>query len=285
VSSRSGEPSPGWLPKAPSPADNPHSTLAFARAYERAATRITGPVSVAALDRLGQVDRDTQLLDIGAGTGAFSVPAAHTGAHVTAIDIAPGMVQLLGERLAPFPRARALEMDGQAMEFADSRFDAAVSIVGVTIFPDWRQGIAEQVRVVRPGGVAVVATWRTLPGGGPFVIMAEALRSVFPDQRPPTPPPGFVELSDPQAMADRLGDAGLRDVAVEEIEAVWEGPAGPDYLEELRDFHPFIGPYAALDDAARARLDAAIVEAVDRRAEGGTVTLATTVTLGSGIRP
>jgi len=283
--SQSADEHGGWLPKAPSPTENPLMTVAFARAYEKAATRITAPVSAAALERLGRIDRDMQLLDIGAGTGALSIPAAHTGAHVTAIDIAPGMVELLADRLTPFPRAEVRLMDGQALEFADNSFDAALSVVGVSIFPDWQRGLAEQVRVLRPGGTAVVATWGTLPGGGPFMIMAEALRAVFPDAQPPAPPAGFLELSDPDVMVRRLADAGLVDVTVDDIEAVWEGPSGPAYLAELGEFHPFIGPYAVLDDATRARLDEAILEAVDRQAHNGRVALKSTVTLGMGTRP
>lgn len=274
----------GWLPKPPGEAQHPHWSRAFADAYERTATRITGPISFAALQLLGTLARDARLLDIGAGSGAFSVPAAHAGFAVTAIDIAPGLAELLSERLRPFPRARALVMDGQALDFADRTFDAVVSIVGVSIFQDWRQGLAEQVRVLRPGGTAVLATWRTLPGGGPFVIMAEALRATFPDQPTPSPPPGFLALAEPDAMRAAFNAAGLTDVSVEEIEAVWEGPAGPAYLEELRDLHPFMGSYALLDAQARARLDAAILKAVERRAAGGRLVLKTQVTMGTGKR-
>lgn len=273
---------PAWLPATRSSTDNPHMTLAFARAYEQTATRITAPISVAALERLGNISRDTRILDIAAGSGAFAVPAAHADAGVTAIDIAPGMVELLTQRLAPFPRARAEVMDGQKLDFTDGSFDAAVSIFGVSIFPDWRQGLAEQVRVLRPGGIAILATWRSPPGGGPFEIMAEALRTTFADRPPPTPPEGFVRLPDPKAMADALVGTGLIEVEVEEIEAVWEGPAGAAYLEELRAFHPFMGPYALLDVDTKHRLDQAILAAVGRRAENDRIVLKTMVTLAKG---
>jgi SAM-dependent methyltransferase len=275
----------GWLPKTPTLADNPHMTPSFARAYEKTATRIMGPVSSSALERIGPVGRGTRILDIAAGSGALSVPAAYKGALVTAIDIAPGMVELLTERLAPFPAAGAQIMNGQALTFEDESFDAALSIVGVSIFQDWRRGLAEQVRVLRSGGIAVLATWRTMPGGGPFVIMAEALRANFPDKPPPAPPEGFLTLADPDRMATAMGDAGLIDVTVEEIEAVWEGPAGPAYMDELRDFHPFMGPYAALDRDARSRLDDGILAVVDRIATDNKVVLKTSVTLAKGKRP
>jgi len=275
----------GWLPAEAESQLHPHMTLAFARAYEAAATRITAPVSVAALCRIGPVARGTRLLDIGAGTGALSIPAAYAGASVTAVDIAPGMITLLNERLSPFPDAYAEVMDGQALQFADMSFDVAASVFGISLFPDWRRGLAEQVRVLRPGGKAVVATWRTPPGGGPFVILGEALAAMFPDRPSPAPPPGFAALADPGALAAAFTDAGLVDVNAEEIDAVWEGPAGPAYLDELRDFHAFVAPYAQLDEAGRAQLDRAILQAVERRAAGDRIVIEARVTLATGTRP
>lgn len=273
-----------WLPPAAAAAPNPHMSRAFAQAYEQAASRITAPVSVAALGRITAVGSGTRLLDIGAGSGALSIPAAHAGAKVVAIDIAPGMVELLNERLLPFPNARAQVMDGQALDFADASFDAAVSIFGVSLFPDWRLALSEQVRVLKPGGEAVLATWRRPPGGGPFVILAEALATLFPDRPPPAPPPGFLALAEPEALASAFTGAGLVDVEVEEIAATWEGPAGAAYLEELRDFHAFVAPYALLDDDGKRRLDQAILAAVDRRASDDRIVLETTVTLARGTR-
>ena len=274
----------GWLPPAADRATNPQLSRAFALAYERAASRITAPVSVAALERVAPIGRETRLLDIGAGAGALSIPAAHAGATVTAIDIAPGMVELLNDHLLPFPNANAQVMDGQALDIADASFDAAISVFGVSLFADWRRALSEQVRVLRPGGKAVLATWRTPPGGGPFVILAEALATTFPDRPAPAPPPGFLALAEPEALASAFTAAGLVDVKVEEIEAVWEGPAGAAYLDELRDFHAFVAPYALLDDEAKARLDQAILAAVERRAIGDRIVLTTTVTLAAGTR-
>jgi ubiquinone/menaquinone biosynthesis C-methylase UbiE len=275
----------GWLPQGSAPQDNPHMTLAFARAYEKTATRIMAPISFAALERIGPVGRETSIIDIAAGAGALSIPAAHSGASVTAVDIAPGMVDLLTERLAPFPRSVARVMDGQSLTFPDESFDAAASIVGISMFTDWRRGLAEQARVLRSGGRAAIASWRTPPGGGPFVIMAQALRTVLPDRAPPAPPQGFLVLAEPDRMAEAMQDAGFVDVEVKEIEAVWEGPAGPAYLTELRDLHHFMGPYAFFDADTRTRLDDAILAIVDRIAINDRVALTTTVVLATGTRP
>ncbi|MGV6871967.1 class I SAM-dependent methyltransferase [Pseudochelatococcus sp. B33] len=277
--------SAGGIPDGPSPLPPPQMTLDFARVYELTGHRITGPVAVEALRRVGLVGFGSRVLDIAAGAGALGIPAAFSGASVLGIDIAPGMVQLLSERLAPFPDARARVMDGQALEIGDGSFDAAFSIFGVIFFPDWRKGLQEQFRVVRPGGKGCVATWRRPPGGGPFVIMAQALRAVFPDRAPPPAPEGFIALSDPARLATELQSVGFVDVRVEEIQAVWRGPAGRAYLDELHDLHRYMPPYAALDDQDRRKVDDAILRIVDDVAEGDRVRIVSPVLLAVATRP
>jgi SAM-dependent methyltransferase len=276
---------PAWIPKGPSPADNPHMTDDFARVYELTGNRITAPIAMEAFRRIGPVGPGSRVLDIAAGAGALSIPAAFSGASVLAVDIAPGMVNLLSERLTPFPDAEARVMDGQALEIEDDSFDVAFSIIGVNLFADWRTGLQEMARVVRPGGQGCVATWHRPPGGGPFVIMAQALRAVFPDRAPPPPPEGFIALSDPARLATELQSVGFVDVRVEEIQAVWRGRAGRAYLDELRHLHRYMAPYAALDDQDRRKVDDAILRIVDDVAEGDRVRIVSPVLLAVAARP
>src|SRR6516162_7051673 len=62
-------------------ANNPQMGDDFAAVYEATAHRITGPVSNTALDIVG-VGPGTRILDIAAGAGALSGPAAERGAAV-----------------------------------------------------------------------------------------------------------------------------------------------------------------------------------------------------------
>lgn len=274
----------GWLPAAAGPQDNPHMTLGFAKAYEHAATRLTAPISLKALDAVGGVDRNTRLLDIGAGAGALSISAAHTGAQVTAIDIAPGMIEVLRERLSAFPSATVELMNGEKLDFDDGAFDVAISVFGISLFQEWKLGLAEMGRVLRKGGAAAVATWRTPPGGGPFVVLAKALQAVFPERAPPPPLEGFAFLSDPLRFADAMNAAGFVDVKVDEVDAIWEGPPGAAYLEELNDFHRFMGPYAALGLEEREKVNDAIIQIVDGASENGKITLTSKALIGTGVR-
>jgi SAM-dependent methyltransferase len=273
------------MSEQPAIAANPFMGEEFARVYEAAAERITGPISELALKAVGGAGPGMRVLDIAAGTGALSVPAARTGAEVISSDISPWMVARLAERLQPFPNAQARVLDGTALDLPDGAFDLAFSIFGLIVFANWEAGLAEQARVLRAGGRGCVTTWRVPPGGGPFQVMAEAVRTAFPDA-PPRPPqpgmPGVVALSDPSRLADAMRAAGFASVEVQEVEGVWQGPAGDTYLDELESLHRFMVPYATLDDEGRAKVRHAIRSIVDRDARGGVVTYRSRVVLAIG---
>jgi len=268
----------------PSRADNPQMSDDFARVYEETAHRITVPVSLAALDTIGSIGDGTRVLDIAAGAGALSVPAAERGASVLAVDIAPGMVRRLAGKLKGFPGCEARVMDGEALDVTDGKFDVTFSIFGVMTFTDWRRGLREQARVTRPGGKGCVVAWREPPGGGPFQILVSALRSVFPDRPAPPWPEGFVALSDPDRAANELEQAGFTDVTVQQIDGVWEGPTGAAYLEEMRELHQYVRPYAALDSDIRPRVDDAIRSLTITKGKDGKVLLPSPVLIAVGSR-
>lgn len=235
----------------------------FARVYEMTANRVTAPIASEALRQVGRLPFGARALDIGAGAGAFSIPAAHQGLSVLAIDIAPGMVKLLSERLLPFPFSEAEVRDGEDLLLADRSFDLASSIMGVSLFNDWRKGLHEMSRVLRPGGKACFATWKTPPGGGPFLVMARALRTVFPDRMPPVPSEGFRVLADPAQLINAMNVVGLHDVQLTEFETLWQGSGGQAYLDTLYELHRYMAPYAALDDESRLNVDDAILKIVE----------------------
>lgn len=238
---------------------NPFFSHDFAKTYERTGNRVMAPVGFEALRLTEGLVRGKKILDIGAGAGSLSVPAAYCGANLTAVDFAPGMVDLLSERLSAFPNATVKCMDGQSLAFDDDSFDIAFSIMATPFFENWRKGLSEQYRVVRNGGSACVAVWKTLPGGGPFLIMARAMKSAFPHNPPPPAPDGFVTLSDESRLNTAMTEAGFDEVQVTEFEAVWHGPTGEEYLREMRGLHSYMLPYRTLSVSDQAKVDHAIL--------------------------
>jgi ubiquinone/menaquinone biosynthesis C-methylase UbiE len=166
----------------------------------------------------------TRLLDVAAGSGALSIPAARIGVDVVATDIAPAMIERLNARA----RAEGLStlcgrvMDGHALDLDDDAFDVAVSVNGVSLFPDMARGLAELVRVTRPGGQVVIVAFGPLETVEFIVFVASAVRAAVPGVTPlPTdPPPLPFQAADPTVLRDRLADAGLRDVRIDTI--TWE---------------------------------------------------------------
>src|SRR5919205_2914761 len=84
-------------------------------------------------------------LDVAAGSGALSIPAARLGAQVLSTDTSPIML----ERLEARARKEGLSnletrvMDGHALELEDNTFDLSGAQFGVMLFPDMLRGISE----------------------------------------------------------------------------------------------------------------------------------------------
>lgn len=81
------------------------------------------------LDWLPDDLRRKRLLDAGCGTGALSVDAACRGGHVTAIDIAAGLVEIAGKRAPAFLGHGKIEWQvGDMLEPSLGEFDHVVAM-------------------------------------------------------------------------------------------------------------------------------------------------------------
>ena len=176
----------------------------------------------------------TRFLDVAAGSGALSIPAARLGARVLATDQSPRMLQLLEARAAN--EGLSIEtrvMDGHALELDDNSFDIAGSQFGVMLFPDMPKGIREMARVVKRGGRVLMSAYgdpHEIDFLGFFVAAIQSVRPEFTGP-PMDPVPLPFQLQDPQRLRTELASAGLSDITVETVtettsfqtgEALWE---------------------------------------------------------------
>jgi SAM-dependent methyltransferase len=89
------------------------------------------------LDALGSA---ATVLDVGSGTGSYEPPSR----QVVAVEPSAEMIRQRPPAAAPVVRAVA-----EALPFASATFDAALAVLTVHHWPDWRAGLDELRRVAR----------------------------------------------------------------------------------------------------------------------------------------
>ncbi|KOV87882.1 ubiquinone biosynthesis methyltransferase UbiE [Streptomyces sp. NRRL WC-3618] len=96
-----------------------------------------------------------KVLDIGCGTGRFTVPMAEKGADVSGLDISRPMLDVASRKLAERGLSADLrEGDMAHLPFPDASFDTVTSMLALMHVPmEDRQAVfGEVARVLRPGG-------------------------------------------------------------------------------------------------------------------------------------
>jgi SAM-dependent methyltransferase len=230
--------------------------------YPAVATQLVadlGPVLVEAC----QVQAGDYVLDVAAGSGNASLPAAARGARVVASDLTPELLDA--------GRAEAEEQgldltwrvaDAEALPFEDGEFDTVLSSVGVMFAPHHQASADELVRVCRPGGTIGLISWT--PAG--FIGQMFAVMKPYAPAPPPgaQPPPLWGDEDHVRGLfGDRVTDvvAERRTVRIDLF----------DRPEEFRDYFkacygPTIAVYKAIsgDPDKVAALDEALADLATR---------------------
>ena len=124
-----------------------------------------------------------RVLDVAAGTGNASIPAAQRGADVTASDLTPELLEA-GRRRADEAGValKWVEADAENLPFEDDSFDVVISSIGVMFAPHHRDAAGELARVCAPGGTVGLLSWT------PEGMIGALFRAMGPFA--PPPPPG-----------------------------------------------------------------------------------------------
>ena len=203
-----------------------------------------------------RVGKGVSVLDVASGTGNAAIPAAQQGAHVTASDLTPELLQAGAQRA----QAEGLELDwvtadAEHLPFEDESFDIVMSSIGVMFAPRHQAAADELVRVCRPGGKIALLSWT------PEGMLGALFRTMGPFAPPPPPGASPAPLWGSEAhlrelFADRVEWRSMeRDVL--EITA-FEKPR--DYGEHFKAYYgPTIGIRANASKQGRAdEFDAAL---------------------------
>jgi ubiquinone/menaquinone biosynthesis C-methylase UbiE len=261
----------------------------IAAGYDKFATPLATRLAEDALRRV-DLRSGIRLLDVAAGSGALSLPAARRGAQVVATDISPAMIERLVAR-AREERISNLEgrvMDAHALEFDDDTFDASASQNGVSLLPDLQRGLSELVRITKPGGTVLIVA-QGAPQKAEFLgFFIASMRAVDPSFTGPPldPPPLPFQLADPEKLRRHMADAGLRDVRVDT--GIWhmQFQSGKHLWDVVTSSNP-IGPAMVADLKQDQRVEVQMVldGMLRERSDGGPSALLTTeVNFGIGTK-
>lgn len=129
-----------------------------------------------AIRQLAGLRPDAVVLDLACGTCdmALEVLRQRRAARVVGADLSRTMLELAGRKLAGRTRSGAgdagvsrpitlVNAPAEALPFHDASFDAVTIAFGIRNVPDFRAGLKEMLRVLRPGGRACILEFSTPP--------------------------------------------------------------------------------------------------------------------------
>ena len=261
----------------------------IAAGYDRYVTPQEDALANEALALVG-LKPGEEFLDVAAGTGGLSLPAARLGAEVLATDWSPAMIERFEARLREegLSNARGRVMDCHAIELEENSFDVTGSQFGVMLVPDQPGAIREMVRVTKPGGRVLLIAYG-FPAELEFLsFFISALRAVVPDfpGLPDDPPPLEFQVSDPEVLSRRLNDAGLQEIRVERTAEKPTFRSGEEMWDWVLHGNPIPGMLVAdLDEEQRATIRQ-ILDGMLREHSGGEepAVLTNTVNVGIGTK-
>jgi SAM-dependent methyltransferase len=207
--------------------------------YERTAAALDG-VSEAVVE-LARITPEDRVLDIACGTGNAALKAAKLGAKVVGVDLAERLVLVARQRA----QAAGLDVtfvpaDAQQLPLDDGSVDVALSVFGLIFAPDQQRTASELVRVLAPGGRAIVTGWvreGALADVGAATAKARAAAAPPAPGGPPAAGRTPVDWGDPAAVTELFAPHPVT-VTFGEGAVPFRAASPDDWVREQADHHP-----------------------------------------------
>ena len=153
-------------------------------------------------------------VDIGCGNGTFTeqIYNACEPANIQALDPSPEQIDFALRRIESNNVSFQVG-DAMSLPFDADRFDYATMALVLFFVPDPAVGVAEMVRVTKPGGSVSAYVWDLVEGGAPFESIMAQMRNLDID----SPRPLSAEISEQSRLVETWNDAGLTNVEVKRI--------------------------------------------------------------------
>lgn len=174
-----------------------------------------------------------RVLDVACGTGNLAIPAAHAGANVTGIDIAPNLIEQAQARAANERLEARFDVgDAEALPYDDASFDVVMTMFGAMFAPRPDVTAAELKRVCKPGGVIAMANWT------PEDFTGQTFKT-YAKHVPLPEMPSPLLWGTEEAVQERLAN-GISDLQMTRRKIMFTFPFGP--AEVVEHFRKYFGP-------------------------------------------
>ena len=213
------------------------------------------------------IHSDERVLDVAAGNGNASLPAARRFADVLATDYVPELLEEARARAdADGVVLRTQVADAQALPFEDGAFDVVMSTIGAMFAPDQKAVARELLRTCRSGGRIGMANWT------PDSMVGDMFRTVGMRVPPPQGVQPAVSWGSQDRVTELLGD-GCAQLRMQRRECPWRFSSTEACVEYFRTWYgPTVAAFSAVGQQGRAGLetDLLAVFANHNRATDGT---------------
>jgi ubiquinone/menaquinone biosynthesis C-methylase UbiE len=220
------------------------------------------------VDRLGLTPAD-KVLDAACGNGNLAIPAARTGASVTALDLVPTLLEATAGRA--FREGLDITLDEGTVErlpYEKGEFDVVMSMFGVMFAARPDRVVAELRRVTRPGGRVALANWT--PDGFVGRMLAMHVDYVPPPSDLPSP----LLWGDESVIYKRF-DSASWNVKTRLRTLTFRYPYTPGGTAKLfrTSYGPTVRTFEALDNDRRGLLAADLLDHwIDNQRPGKRIT-------------
>jgi MPBQ/MSBQ methyltransferase len=176
---------------------------------------------------LDKLPRGTTVLDVGCGIGGSSrILAKDYGFKVTGITISPQQVKRARELTPEGVDAQFQVDNAMALSYPDASFDVVWSIEAGPHMPDKAIFARELMRVIKPGGILVVADWNQRDDRQiPLNFWEKPVMQQLLDQ---WSHPAFSSI---EGFAELLAETGF--VGGEVVTADWTAPTLPSWIDSI----------------------------------------------------
>jgi ubiquinone/menaquinone biosynthesis C-methylase UbiE len=232
-----------------------------------------------------------RVLDIACGAGSQTIQAAKRvgpNGRVVASDISATMLDHVRRNAtqAGLLNIDTLECAADELDEAQPPFDAAISRLGLMLFPSPQRALQAVKNVLKPGARFAALVFTT-PANNHFMAQPMAILLRHAGKSPPAPgQPGIFALGGDGIIESLMKDNGLADVSTRTVRAPLRLSSASDALEMMQQaFGAYRAVLADLGDAEKSKAWGDVYECLKQFETGGHFVTEFEFIIGSGAKP